>query len=347
MMTTTSRAARLDPALRASLASSLRELFATTTGPDLTAALADLGWAEVEAEDPATATSLLFRAHGNSLASSTLLSDTLLRSFGPGFPFTGNDASLLLPHAADDASRPGAQQNSGARGILLGTPAPGTLVLVPVCRGYRVMLHPVEAEWVLDRCTPAAGFDASSDWLHFSTGDYLPDPPATAPSVGVDWVTAVGLGRRALASEILGVCDSALRLASDHVTSRHQYGRAIGSFQAVRHQLSEAHVAVEAASSLLESVWSGITDESHFETPPEWAAAAAKARAGRAQSVVMRTGVQVLGAMGLTEESAMHRYVARAAALDLLLGGQARLEESLGTHLLDGTAAYPIASIFI
>src|SRR5699024_1479248 len=209
------------------------------------------------------------------------------------------------------------------------------------------ILHPVEAEWVLDRCTPAAGFDVSSDWLQLSTRDALPDSPATAPSVPVDWITTVALGRRALTAEILGVCDSALRLATDHVTARHQYSRPIGSFQAVRHQLSEAYVAVEAATSLLESVWSGFTDESHFEAPPEWAAAAAKARAGRAQSVVMRAGVQVLGAMGLTEESIMHRYVARAAAIDLLLGGQTRLEESLGANLLDGTAAYPIASIFI
>jgi hypothetical protein len=49
--------------------------------------------------------------------------------------------------------------------------------------------------------------------------------------------------------------------------------------------------------------------------------------------------------MGLTQESAMHRYVTRAAALDLLLGGEARLEESLGDSLLDGSTAYPIASI--
>jgi alkylation response protein AidB-like acyl-CoA dehydrogenase len=59
----------------------------------------------------------------------------------------------------------------------------------------------------------------------------------------------------------------------------------------------------------------------------------------------MRTGVQVLGAMGLTLESTMHRHVTRAAALDLLLGGQARLETALGDALLTGTTAYPFASI--
>jgi alkylation response protein AidB-like acyl-CoA dehydrogenase len=77
----------------------------------------------------------------------------------------------------------------------------------------------------------------------------------------------------------------------------------------------------------------------------EWASAVAKARAGKAQSEVTRTGVQVLGAMGLTLESSMHRHVTRAAALDLLLGSQARLEESFGAALLSGTTAYPIASI--
>lgn len=337
--------AGLDPEIRASLAASLRELFATTTrGSEITNALDDLGWAEVEDVDFATATTLLFRAQGAALGQSNLLSDAMIRSFGPGLPTTSTSTSLLLPHPSDDGARPGSQHPLRLRGILLDNPPADAHVLIPACQGDRVVVTRVNAAWVLERSTAATGFDNASTWRLLDTTDAL---PASGPEsiAAVDWVAALALGRRALAAEILGVCESALGLAADHVVQRHQYGRPIGSFQSVRHRLAEAHVALESGLSLLDSAWRVATDESSLDTPPEWAAAVAKARAGRAQAEVMRTCVQVLGAMGLTMESPLHRHVSRAAALDLLLGGHTRLEESLGDSLLDGTTAYPIATI--
>lgn len=333
----------LDDELRASLSRSLDELFATTpSGPEVTTSLEEMGWDEVEAEDAAAATSLLFRAQGRALASSSILSATMIGALGPGLRAGSPGSCLLLPHPSEDCAHPRSVHDGRLRGLLPSAPTEGSVVLVPSSEGSRAVVHPVDASWVLSRAVPAHEFDKDSSWLLVDSTD---EPPASGSSLAVDWLAATSLGRWAVANEILGVCDGALRLASEHVTSRHQYGRAIGSFQAVRHRLAEAHVAVESASSLLDAVWSGPGQGTWDETPMEWAAAVVKIRAGRAQSEVMRTGVQVLGAMGLTQESPMHRYVARAAALDLLLGGQARLEESLGDWLLDGTTAYPIASI--
>ncbi|WP_313715320.1 acyl-CoA dehydrogenase family protein [Arsenicicoccus bolidensis] len=337
----------LDHETRASLADSLTKLFAdNTSGPSVGAALDALGWSEVEAEDAATATSLLFRAQGSALASTNALSDSMLRFLGGGLPAAERQTTLLLPHPDDDAARPGARERVGVRGLLLDTPSPDALVLVPGCHGERVLLRPVPATWITERCGPSAGFDPGSRWLLLDTEDPVPESADRSwDAQAVDWTAGLALGRLALSSEILGVCDAALRTAVQHVTTRHQYGRAIGSFQAVRHRLAEAHVAIESASFLLDAAWAVLMSEASPEAPTGWAAAAAKARAGRAQAEVMRTGIQVLGAMGLTMESPMHRHVTRAAALDLLLGGQARLEESLGDSLLTGTAAYPIASI--
>lgn len=333
----------LDAETRKSLSESLTQLFAdSATGDEVTAALTEMGWAEVEAEDTAAATSLLFRAQGAALANTTALSDTMIRSFEADLPYAASKVTLALPHPSDDAARPGAQHTSRTRAILLDRPLTDTLVLLPTCHGDRVVLRAVAAEWVLDRCTSVRGFDPASTWLLLDTPD---EPPVVAEPVVVDWVSAIGLGRRALAAEILGVCDAALDLAREHVAARHQYGRAIGSFQAVRHRLSEAFVAVESATAVLDASWNDVVGKGSLDTPPEWASVVAKARAGRAQSEVMRTGVQVLGAMGLTLESTMHRHVTRAAALDLLLGGQARLETALGDALLTGTTAYPFASI--
>jgi alkylation response protein AidB-like acyl-CoA dehydrogenase len=59
----------------------------------------------------------------------------------------------------------------------------------------------------------------------------------------------------------------------------------------------------------------------------------------------MRHGVQVLGAMGLTRESDMHRFVTRAAALDALFGGHRALTGALGADLLAGADPLPVVEI--
>lgn len=55
------------------------------------------------------------------------------------------------------------------------------------------------------------------------------------------------LARRALSFELVGVVREMVAIAVDHATERHQFGRPIGSFQAVQHRLAEAKVALEAA----------------------------------------------------------------------------------------------------
>jgi alkylation response protein AidB-like acyl-CoA dehydrogenase len=77
------------------------------------------------------------------------------------------------------------------------------------------------------------------------------------------------------------------------------------------------------------------------EADGAWAAAAAKAAAGRAQRTVAASALQVCGALGLTEEFVLHRYVSRAALLDLLYGDHVRLTAALGTALLGGTGRPP------
>jgi alkylation response protein AidB-like acyl-CoA dehydrogenase len=129
-------------------------------------------------------------------------------------------------------------------------------------------------------------------------------------------------------------------MAVAHTSSREQYGRPIASFQAVRHRLAEAHVWITAARTTVETAWTLAGGDG-----AAWAARIAKLRAGRAQADVLRHTVQVLGAMGLTLESDMHRHVTRAAALDALLGDHRSLAEAAGADLLAGADARPLAEI--
>ena len=122
-----------------------------------------------------------------------------------------------------------------------------------------------------------------------------------------------------------------LELARTHALERMQFGRPIGSFQAVRHRLAESLVALEAAAALLDAAW---------EDPSPVTAAMAKAFAGRSARTVARHCQQVLAGIGFTTEHPLHRSVRRTIVLDQLLGaGSAPHPHPGGRHSVERHAA--------
>ncbi|HET6305532.1 MAG TPA: acyl-CoA dehydrogenase family protein [Myxococcota bacterium] len=119
--------------------------------------------------------------------------------------------------------------------------------------------------------------------------------------------------RVALAAELAGTLRAALDVTLAHVKQRRQFGRAIGSFQAVQHRLAECHVLVEGSAWLTrEAAWRGADAES---------AAAAAAFAGAAAARVFTETHQLSGAIGYTREHDLHVFSMRLQALRLELGG--------------------------
>ncbi|MEH0580629.1 MULTISPECIES: acyl-CoA dehydrogenase family protein [Streptomyces] len=148
--------------------------------------------------------------------------------------------------------------------------------------------------------------------------------PVLDPHLHVAHVRAAGLTARVpdlalmgLAATCVGACRRVLDLVLDHVRQRVQFGRPLGSFQAVKHKAADMHVAIERARAL-----------THFcaltlaEDDPRSADAAhmAKAAAGECQRLVFRHGLQLFGAMGFTWENELQYHLKRAQACDLLLG---------------------------
>ena len=323
----------MDAATADLLTGSLRELFTGSAGRAVGPALEALGWSEVVAEDPAGATTLLFTEHGRALASSPALDSVLLAELDGALPAGNGTRAVLYPHPAD-GDQPSTVDGL-VRGLLLAGLDKVDEVVVPVQANGSVAL--LTADPGSFTTEPVAGFDAGSGWLTVTgwAPSGTPVPAARA------WERAVAAGRRALAAEIAGVCQAALDLAVTHTSARVQYGRPIASFQAVRHRLAEGHVAISDIASMLDAAWA----VAGSPNGGAWAATMAKLRAGRAQAEVMRHGIQVLGAMGLTGESEMHRYVARASALDALLGGHRLLSEATGRALLAGAPADPVVEV--
>jgi alkylation response protein AidB-like acyl-CoA dehydrogenase len=116
-----------------------------------------------------------------------------------------------------------------------------------------------------------------------------------------------------------------LELACDHAKERVQFGHPIARFQAVRHRLADALVAVEA----LEATLTAAQEEPNFDT-----AALAKAAAGRTGRTVAAQCQQVLAGIGFTTEHAFHRFLKRSLALEGLLGSADAIVLDVGRRLL-------------
>ncbi|NUT34796.1 MAG: acyl-CoA dehydrogenase [Hamadaea sp.] len=129
-----------------------------------------------------------------------------------------------------------------------------------------------------------------------------------------------------LAAEALGVAQAALDLAVAHAKQRTAFGRAIGSFQAVKHQLVDVLRRVENARSLL--YYAAYADR-HAPADLGLAACAARLAADDAADVATRRCLSVLGGLGATWEHDAHLYFRRAQLGRLLLGGAAVASEGV------------------
>ncbi len=129
--------------------------------------------------------------------------------------------------------------------------------------------------------------------------------------------------RVAIATEAAGTMQACLDVTVEYLKQRRQFGRAIGSFQAVQHRLAECAVMVEAARWLAyEAAW--------HEAPSEAAATVAAWAASAAQRVFDETH-QLSGAIGFTREHDLHVWSMRLQALRLELDGVRGHRRALAT----------------
>jgi Acyl-CoA dehydrogenase, C-terminal domain len=121
----------------------------------------------------------------------------------------------------------------------------------------------------------------------------------------------------ALALEAVGIGSKATELALAYVSDREQFGKKIGSYQAISHSLVDAYVAVELARSLAYwAAWCVAEDDAQADL----AVAAAKSQAAEAAVLACEKSIQAHGGIGFTWEHPLHRYYKRALWLEGALG---------------------------
>jgi alkylation response protein AidB-like acyl-CoA dehydrogenase len=257
------------------------------------------------------------------------------------------DGSLIATVGFADAARPfGAGPScSGATATLTALPSPpdvdgwrlrgrcpavlnanvAALILVPIPNGQGISVYAVRGDAPGLTVTPLSTLDLTRKQ---ATVDFR-DAPArlvgqrdgAAPAVR----RSLDLAALALAAEQAGGAGRLLEMSIDYAKLRYQFGRPIGSFQAVKHKLADMAFDVERMDSV---VWQAAV-AADGEQALRVAAALSRVFCSEAFFRVAAEAVQVHGGLGFTWEHPAHLYFRRAKSTEFLLGSPAAHRESL------------------
>ena len=136
----------------------------------------------------------------------------------------------------------------------------------------------------------------------------------------------------ALSLEAVGIGAKALELAVEYVKTREQFGKPIGTYQAVSHQLTNTYVETELARSL--AYWAAWC-VAEGDVQVDVACAAAKAYCGDAAVAACERSIQVHGGIGFTWEHVLHVYYKRALWIQAHSGYAAKHRARIAAYLLD------------
>ena len=159
------------------------------------------------------------------------------------------------------------------------------------------------------------GRKLSTLWLRDAPADLV--PPRQSSRTAVEALTDLAL--IAVSAELLGVMAKAQEITFDYLRIRKQFGKPIGSFQALQHQAVNIYIRTEALRSLLYQV---AANNDPYRIDPALAVAV-KAKASEDALFVTQACVQLHGAIGFTDEHDIGLYLKRALLLSSLFGNAA------------------------
>ena len=285
---------------------------------DPEATMIELGWHDVLSAAGRAGFEPAFGALGSTGAAAGILDDVVANTLGSGI---GTCVLHPAPHRSDAPGVLDAEMIV-LDGVVSTRYAPLDPLIVPLDNGGLATF-------------PSAAVAPSKPAIDVG-GAYrrlrgeLPLAEATTVDSPPDDASEVADAQVAVAHELLGAARWMLSTARDHAVDRSQFGRPVASFQAIRHKLAEALVAVEGAESVTRAT---------LESDDPLLAAIAKSLAGQAALTTAKHAQQVLGGIGFTDDHPFHRRYKRVLTLDTLYGSATSLPAVIGAALHDrGTA---------
>lgn len=131
---------------------------------------------------------------------------------------------------------------------------------------------------------------------------------------------------------LVGLAQRMVEMTRDHTLEREQFGRPIAQFQALKHRLADAIVAVEAARGL---AWFAAYAASRRPDELAQAARLAKASASEAARIAGAAALQLHGGIGFTWDHDLHLHLHRARSLETWFGSASEHRAAAGRALLD------------
>lgn len=143
----------------------------------------------------------------------------------------------------------------------------------------------------------------------------------------------VDLATLGVCALVVGACDKALRVTAEYSSQRHQFGRPIGSFQAVETRLADAFIALNGVR--LTTLSAATLLDEHAPEATE-SVAIAKYWAARAADIVGHASLHVHGGISIDRDYPVHRYFLWAKTLEHELGGQSDQLTTIGAGIAAG-----------
>jgi len=240
------------------------------------------------------------------------------------------DARPTGPVRRTEAGRPGWELDGEAHYVLDGDRADVLLAAVRAPGGIALFEVDPHQRGVTRRAVTTMD---TSRRLAVVRLDGAAGRPAGSGAGGAALARARDLACVALSAEQVGAAQRALELTVAYTKARVQFGRPVGSFQALQHRMADLHVLVESARSLSYAAASAAADGAD---DLGLRAAAAKAYCSEALTRVAGEMIQLHGAIGITWEHDAHRYFKRAHGAAHLFGRPSEHVARIAATVIDG-----------
>jgi alkylation response protein AidB-like acyl-CoA dehydrogenase len=329
------------------LAESVEQLLTRSTGPATWPALVDFGVLEIAGgahEDVgAVELALIARALGERLESAPLVDTAAalyaaravdrwspggvvsLALLDPGGGWRLEDPSTSVAIGASGASV------DGLKAAMHADAADTLLVLGDDGAALRLAVVPRDAAGV--EIAPIPWIDESLEPAAVTFTDVAIDEDGLLAPVATQAVLRrlLAIGAVLAAAEAAGAAAGVLELARQYATERRQFGRTIGSFQALRHLLADMYVKQDSSWSTVLFAAAALEDGTDDALRT---ASIAKAYVSRAAQGVAEDALQVFGGIAFTAEHPAHRFLRRILARGQQFGDARHHERAIGYALV-------------
>jgi acyl-CoA dehydrogenase len=317
--------------------------------PKLWSQARELGWFEIDLRESATseemglaAVAAIFEEAGRSLFPGPLFDTAVFAPWAEPILRLGSDG-LVIAFASAEAGSNGMPSSAGTR--ISGSRITGHKMLVPYAdhAGVLVVLGAEAGAAALVAVRPrSAGVTIAS-----AAGLDLASRPCEVRFEDAEVVAVIAAGIEAealldrvrllanvlFAARSVGLMRTVLEMSVNYALARKQFGKVIGSFQAIQHRLAEMAVTVTVAASACRAAENAVEMNAGAA---DTMARAAHAFAARSARTVAESALQIHGGIGFTEEYPLHLYLKHAVAGQGLWGGPEHQADVLGNRRLMG-----------